>query len=87
MTPTLLLLKIRAQAGLAAQQPAVVVESLSSYARLSSDLARAGQVPAAAVRSDANSLRAFLDRAAGMPGADAVRIGEVRAEVDAMAAQ
>ena len=86
MTPTLLLLKFRAQAGLAAQNPAVVMESLSSYARLSVDMARAGQVPAASVRNDANSVRAFLDRAAAMPGADAARLAEVRAEVDAMAA-
>jgi len=64
----------------------VVVESLSSYARLSADLARHGQVSAEAVKNDANSVRAFLDQAAAMPGADAARISEVRAEVAAMAA-
>jgi hypothetical protein len=86
MTPTLLLLKFRAQAGLAAQRPAVVVESLSTYARLSTDMARHGQLPAQVVKDDANSVRAFLDRAAAMPGADAARVGEVRSEIAAMAA-
>jgi hypothetical protein len=86
MTPTLMLLKIRAQAGLAARRPAVVVESLSNYARLAVDMARSRQVPPEALRNDANSLRAFLDRAAAMPGADAARIGEVRAEIETMSA-
>lgn len=84
MTPTLLLLKMRAQAGLAAQRPAVVVESLSAYARLSTDMGRYGQLPAQSLKNDANSVRAFLDRAAAMPGADPVRIEEVRVEVAAM---
>jgi hypothetical protein len=86
MTPTLLLLKVRAEAGLAAQRPSVVVESLSSYVRLSTDMARLGQVRAEALKNDATSVRAFLERAAAMPGADATRIEEVRAEVAAMEA-
>jgi spermidine synthase len=86
MNPTLMLLKIRAQAGLAAERPGVVVESLSSYARLATDLGRRGDVRPEALRNDANSVRGFLDRAASMPGADTVRIEEVRAEVAAMEA-
>jgi spermidine synthase len=86
MTPTLLMLKMRAQAGLAAQRPAVVVESLSNYARLSAEMGRHGQVALESLKNDAKSVRAFLDRAAAMSGADAVRIEEVRAEVAAMEA-
>lgn len=86
MTPSLLLLKIRAQAGLAARQPAVVVESLSHYARLAADLARAGQVQAESLRNDARSVLGFLDLAAAMPGADPARLEEVRAQVNAMTA-
>ena len=84
MTPTLLMLKVRAQAGLAAQRPAVVIESLSNYARLSTEMGRHGQLAAQSLKNDANSVRAFLDRAAAMSGADAVRIEEVRAEIAAM---
>jgi hypothetical protein len=86
MTPTLMLLKVRAEAGLAAQRPSVVVESLSSYVRLSTDMVRLGQLRGEALKNDATSVRAFLDRAAAMPGADATRIEEVRAEVAAMEA-
>jgi hypothetical protein len=60
------------------------VESLSSYVRLSTDMARRGQLRGEALKNDAASVRAFLDRAAAMPGADATRIEEVRAEVAAM---
>jgi spermidine synthase len=84
MTPSLLMLKMRAQAGLAAQRPDVVVESLSNYARLSAEMGRRRQVPPEALKNDAVSVRAFLDRAAAMPGVDAPRLEEVRGEVAAM---
>jgi hypothetical protein len=72
---------MRARAGFAAQRPAVVVESVSSYVRLAAGMARAQVLSAETLRTDAGALRAILDDAQKMAGADAQRIAEVRAEI------
>jgi spermidine synthase len=81
MNPTLNLYGMRARAGFAAQRPAVVVESVSSYVRLAAGMARAQVLSAETLRTDAGALRAILDDAQKMAGADAQRIAEVRAEI------
>jgi spermidine synthase len=81
MNPTLNLYGMRTRAGFAAQRPAVVVESVSNYVRLASGMVRAGVIPAATLRKDAAALRDILNAAEKMPGADAPRIVEVRAEI------
>jgi spermidine synthase len=81
MNPTLNLYGMRTRAGFAAQRPAVVVESVSNYVRLASGMVRAGVIPAATLRRDAAALRDILNDAEKMPGADAPRIVEVRAEI------
>jgi predicted membrane-bound spermidine synthase len=81
MNPTLNLYGMRTRAGFAAQRPAVVVESVSNYVRLASGMVRAGVIPAATLRKDAAALRDILTAAEKMPGADAPRIVEVRAEI------
>jgi hypothetical protein len=81
MNPTLNLYGMRTRAGFAAQRPAVVVESVSNYVRLASGMVRAGVIPAATLRKDAAALRDILNDAEKMPGADAPRIVEVRAEI------
>jgi predicted membrane-bound spermidine synthase len=85
MSPTLNLYGMRTRAGFAAQRPAVVVESVSSYVRLAHGMVRAGALPAESLRKDAAALRTILDDAARMPGADAPRIAEVRAEIAKLA--
>jgi spermidine synthase len=81
MNPTLNLYGMRTRAGFAAQRPAVVVESVSNYVRLASGMVRPGVIPAATLRRDAAALRDILNDAEKMPGADAPRIVEVRAEI------
>jgi hypothetical protein len=85
MNPTLALYGMRARAGFAAQRPAVVVESVSNYARLAAGMGRAGIVSADALRQDSKGLGAILDDAARMKDSDAARIAEVRAELAALA--
>jgi spermidine synthase len=82
MNPTLNLFGMRARAGFAAQRPGVVIESVSSYIRLASGMARAQVITAEILRKDAGALRGILDDAAKMPGSDAARLAEVRAEID-----
>jgi hypothetical protein len=81
MNPTLSLYGMRARAGFAAKNPAVVVESVSAYARLAAGLARAGVISSEALRQDSKSLNSILADAERMSGADRARIAEVRAEV------
>ena len=59
----------------------VVIESVSNYARLARGLVDAGIHTAASVRDDAKALSGVLDNVATLPGADAPRIAEVRAEI------
>ena len=84
MSPTLNLFGLRTRAGFAANRPEVVVESLSSYARLASGMVRAGVNSPESLRKDATALRDVLDQAARLPGTDAARIAEVRAEISAI---
>jgi hypothetical protein len=86
MNPTLNLYALRTHAGLAADRPEVAVESLSNYARLALGMKRAGINTTPVSRKDANALIVVLDTVAKLPRADAVRIAEVRAEIDATAA-
>jgi predicted membrane-bound spermidine synthase len=81
MNPTLNLYGMRTRAGFAAKRPAVVVESVSNYVKLASGMARAGVIPRETLRKDAVALRDILGDAEKMPGADAPRITEVRAEI------
>ena len=84
MNPTLALYGMRARAGFASQRAGIVVESVSNYARLAAHMARAGAIPRGDLRHDGQSLRQVLSDAAKLPGADAARIAEVRAELDAL---
>lgn len=86
MSPTPQLHAMRARAGLATRQPAVVVEAVANYARLVADLARAGVGSRDILGKDRPTLENMLERAAGLPGADAVRMGEVRAQIERLAA-
>jgi hypothetical protein len=45
-------------------------------------MARAGAIPQGDLRHDGQSLRQVLNDAEKLPGADAARIAEVRAELD-----
>jgi hypothetical protein len=81
MSPTLNLFGLRTHAGFVAGRPEVVIESVSSYARLARGLVDAGVHTAASVRNDAKALSGVLDKVATLPGADAPRIAEVRAEI------
>jgi spermidine synthase len=84
MNPTLGLYALRATAGLTAQRPDVVVESVSNYARLGAALTRAGYGSTDALRRDVRTLAAVLDAVAKMPGTDQARVVEVRAEMTAL---
>jgi hypothetical protein len=84
MSPTLNLYGLRTRAGFVADRPEVVVESLSNYARLAANMVRAGVSAPDPVRKDARALRDVLEGVAKLPGADAARIAEVRAEIAAI---
>ena len=81
MGPTLPLFGMRTRAGFAAQRPGVVVESVSNYIRLAGGMARAQVITFDSLRQDAKALADILNDAQKMPGADAARIAEVRAEI------
>ena len=81
MSPTLNLYALRTHAGFAAGRPEVVIESLSNFARLGRGMVSAGINSAASMRKDAKALSEGLDDVARLPGADAARIAEVRAEI------
>jgi hypothetical protein len=85
LNPTLQLFGMRTRAGIAAQRPSVVVESVSSYARLAANMVRARVIAEQAFRTDAVALRNILVEAEKLKGADAARIAEVRAELDRLA--
>ncbi len=85
MNPSLQLYGMRARAGFAAKRPAVVIESVSNYARLASGMVRAQVLAADILHRDLKSLGAMLDDALKLPGADATRVAEVRAELARLA--
>ena len=81
MSPTLNLFALRTHAGFAANRPDVGVDSLSSFARLAQGMTKAGIHTPESLRNDAKALSEVLENVATLPGADAARIGEVRAEI------
>jgi spermidine synthase len=81
MSPTLPLYAQRTRAGFAANRPEVVIESISNYARLAKHMVSAGVNSPESLRNDAKALSGLLDDVSTLPGADAARITEVRAEI------
>jgi len=84
MSPTLNLYGLRTRAGFAADRPEVVLESLSNYARLATNMVRAGVNAPETLRKDARALRDVLNAVAKLPGVDAARVTEVSAEISAI---
>jgi hypothetical protein len=82
MNPTLRLYEMRARAGAAALRPEVVGESVFNYVRHAVGMVRAGASTAESLREDSKALLSMLQEASALPGADAVRLAEVRAEVE-----
>ena len=74
----------RARAGFNAQQPDVVIESVSAYAKLAGRMVSFRINSVASLRQDQKALGTILDDAAKLPGVDAARLAEVRAEVAAL---
>jgi spermidine synthase len=87
MNPTLPLLGLRTRAGFAAERHEIVVESLSSYARLAAQVVQAGMQGAESLHPEAQALLQILDAVARQTGVDAQRITEVRAEISALLAR
>jgi len=81
MNPTLALYALRTRAGFAANRPEIVVESVSNYTHLAQNMVRAGVNPPESLRKDAKALSGILNDVSTLPGADAARIAEVRAEI------
>lgn len=81
MSPTLSLYGFRMRAGINANRPDIVLESIFDYSKLAFGLGRSGLSPDDALRQDAKQLDAMLDDVAKMKGADPARLAEVRAEV------
>ncbi len=78
MAPSLPMYGLRARAGIAAERPSVVVDSIANYTKLALNMTRVGIHTQEALRTDARALRAMLDEAEKMSGADKSRIAEVR---------
>jgi spermidine synthase len=87
MSPTVSLYGLRTRAGLAADRPDVVLESLSNYARLALGLLRAGLQSQEAMQEETDALVDVLETVARKPGVDPLRVGEVRAEISLLRAR
>jgi len=85
LNPTLALYGFRARAGFNSGQPAIVVESVAAYAKLAARLVGYRFNTVDSLRQDQKALTKILDDAAKMPGIDAARLAEVRAEVAGLA--
>jgi spermidine synthase len=85
MSPTLNLYGLRTRAGFALDRPDIVVESVSNYARLAAGMVNAGINSPESLQKDVPALRQILDDVARLDGSDAVRLGEVRTEIDSIA--
>jgi len=85
MNPTLGLYVLRASSGLTARRPEVVIESIASYARLGKSMVSARVATADALREGVRTLGEMLGAIETMPGADATRVAEVRAQLSALA--
>jgi spermidine synthase len=81
MNPTLGLFGLRTRAGVAAERPEVVIESLSNYARLGLNMVRGGMQSPESLHKDAQALLQILDATAKQYPVDAARVAEVRAEI------
>lgn len=81
MTPTLSTYGLRTRAGVASGRPQVVLESLSSYARLALGMVRVGMQTPESLRNESQVLKQMLDSVAAQPVLDAARVAEVRAEI------
>jgi spermidine synthase len=81
-SPTLSIYGLRVRAGVAAERPEIVLESLSNYARLGVALIRAGMNTPEALRGEARALREILDSVASKAALDQARVAEVRAEIE-----
>jgi spermidine synthase len=81
MSPTLSIFGLRARAGVRAERPEIVLESLSNYARLAITMVRAGMKTPESLREEAQALRQLLDSVASDPKLDPARVVEVRAEI------
>jgi hypothetical protein len=81
MSPTLNLYALRMRAGFTAGRPEVVVESVSNYTRLARGMVSAGINPPESLHQDAKALTETLNDVATLPGVDAMRMAEVRAEI------
>ena len=81
MTPSLPLYDMRARAGFVLERPGIVVESIANYIRLAVSMVPAQVLDQKLLRQDAMILGKMLDNAQKLPGSDAVRISEVRAEI------
>jgi len=84
LSPTLGLYGFRARAGFNSEQPAVVVESVSAYAKLAGRMVKFRINSADSLRQDQKALTTILDDSARLPGSDPGRLAEVRAEVAAL---
>jgi hypothetical protein len=82
MNPTLRLYELRARAGLAAQRPDIAGESVFNYARHAYGMVLNRINTIETLRSDAKALLGMLQEAETLPGADPVRLAEVRAEIE-----
>ncbi len=82
MNPTLRLYELRARAGLAAERPDITGESVFNYARHAYGMVRNKINTLESLRSDTKALLGMLQEAQMLPGADPVRLAEVRAEVE-----
>ncbi len=76
---------LRARAGMTAERPDVVMESAFNFARTAVAMVNSRAATLDSVRSGAEALREILGEAEKLPGADAVRAAEVRAEIDRLA--
>jgi predicted membrane-bound spermidine synthase len=85
LSPTLALYGFRARAGFNSERPEIVVESVASYAKLAGRMVTFRINSVESLRQDQKALTTILDDAAKMSGVDTVRLGEVRAEVAALA--
>jgi spermidine synthase len=81
MNPTLGIYGLRAHAGVAAERPELVLESVSNYARLAIGLVRARMNTPQSLHAEVQALKQMMDAVAGKPGVDAARVAEVRAEI------
>jgi len=81
MSPTLSIYGLRTRAGIGAERPEVVLESLSNYARLAVGLMRAGINSRESLSAETKALLQVLDTVASNKALDPARVAEVRAEI------